>query len=267
MRADTSVNEWTIPREQAIPRLLEMHGGRLYALGRRLCKNPQDAEDLVQETFLQAFRKWDQFAGRSNPVTWLYTIASRVCQRLHRRRAGEPKQMESLDELLPFGASKMAVLPSPQDDSLAEQLRREGQERVGEAIASLPVTFRLPLVLKEIIGFSVAEVAAILGIKEATVKTRIHRARLRVRQAVEAALPRKEGPPPAYAKQVCMDLLRAKQEALDRGAEFPRAQEIICDRCQVVFATMDLAHELCAQMGEGRLPEELRALVLAQTAR
>lgn len=189
------------------------------------------------------------------------------CTGASRRRAGEPEHMESVDEMLPFGERKIALLPSAMDDSLGEQLRREGQERVGEAIASLPVTFRLPLVLKEIIGFSVAEVANILGIKEATVKTRIHRARLRVRQAVEAVLPRKEGPPLAYSKQVCLDLLRAKQEALDRGAGFPRAKEIICERCQVVFATMDLAQELCVQMGEGELPNELRKLLLAQIGR
>ncbi len=264
MAPKTSLEEWALPPEQAIPRLVEIHGGRLYALGLRLCKNRQDAEDLVQETFLQAFRKWDQFGGRSSPVTWLYTIASRVCQRFHRRRAGEPKQMASLEELLPFGEPKMPALPSAKDDTLVKQIRREGRERVGEAIASLPVTFRLPLVLKEIIGFSGAEVAQILGIKEATVKTRVHRARLRLRQALEAALPRKEGPRPAYSKQVCLDLLRAKQESLDRGGEFPRSREIICERCQAVFATMDLAQDLCREIGEGELPEDLRDLVFAQ---
>lgn len=267
MKARTSVDEWAVPSDQAIPRLVEMHGGRLYALGRRLCRNPQDAEDLVQETFLRAFRKWDQFAGRSDPMTWLYTIASRVCQRLHRRRAGEPKRMESLEELFPFGEPQMAILPSAGDTNSAEELRRESRERVGEAIVSLPVNFRLPLVLKEIIGFSVAEVAQILGIKEATVKTRVHRARLQVRRGLDAVLPRKNGPPPAYAKQVCLDLLRVKQESLDRGAEFPRAKEIICERCQVVFATMDLAQELCREIGEGKLPEDLRELLLAQVGR
>lgn len=264
MEARTPAEEWDLPREQAIPRLLDMHGGRLYGLALRLCKNPQDAEDLVQETFLQAFRKWNQFEGRSSPITWLYTIASRVCRRQHRRRAGEPWQMESLEELLPFGEAKMAVLPAGKDDSLAQQVRREGREHVGEAIASLPVTFRLPLVLKEIIGFSMAEVAEILGIKEATVKTRVHRARLRLRQAVEAGLPLREGPAPVYSKQVCLDLLHAKQEALDRGVEFPRAKEIICERCQTVFATMDLAHEVCREIGDGQLPEDLRKLLLAQ---
>lgn len=259
--------EWDLPREQAIPRLLDMHGGRLYGLALRLCKNPQDAEDLVQETFLQAFRKWNQFEGRSAPITWLYTIASRVCQRRHRRRAGEPKHLESLEALLPFGESKMTVLPSDEDDSSAQQLRRESRERVGEAIVSLPLAFRLPLVLKEIIGFSMAEVADVLGIKEATVKTRVHRARLRLRQAVEAGLPLKEGPPPLYSKQVCLDLLRAKQEALDRGVEFPRAKEIICERCRTVFATMDLAHEVCSEIGDGQLPETLRKLLLTQMNR
>jgi RNA polymerase sigma-70 factor, ECF subfamily len=267
MRTRTPLDEWDRPREQAIPRLLDMHGGRLYGLALRLCKNPQDAEDLVQETFLQAFRKWDQFAGRSTPMTWLYTIAARLCQRLHRRRAGEPKHMESWEELLPFGERKMAVLPSSHDDHGEGLLQEAGRERVEEAIVALPVTFRLPLVLKEIVGLSVVEVAEILGLKEATVKTRVHRARLRLRQAVEAGLPLKEGPPPLYSKQVCLDLLRAKQEALDRGVEFPQAKEIICERCHAVFATMDLAQEVCKQIGDGELPEELRQLLLSQMTR
>jgi RNA polymerase sigma-70 factor, ECF subfamily len=267
MRTRTPLDEWDLPREHAIPRLLDMHGGRLYGLALRLCKNPQDAEDLVQETFLQAFRKWDQFAGRSTPMTWLYTIAARLCQRLHRRRAGEPKHMASLEELLPFGEPKMAVLPSSHDDHGEALLQEAGRERVEEAIVSLPVTFRLPFVLKEIVGLSLAEVAEVLGLKEATVKTRVHRARLRVRQALEAGLPMQEGPPPLYTKQVCLDLLRAKQEALDRGVEFPRAKEIICERCHAVFATMDLAQEVCKQIGDGELPEELRQLLLSQMTR
>lgn len=266
MKRRTAVEEWNVPREEAIPRLLELHGSRLYALAVRLCKNRQDAEDLVQETFLQAFRKWNQFEGRSKPITWLYTIASRICQRQHRRRAGEPKHIESLEELLPFRESQMAVLQSESGDSVAEQLRREGRERVGEAISALPVAFRLPVVLKEIIGFSMTEVADILGLKEATVKTRVHRGRLRLRRALDTVLPAKEGPAPAYSKQVCLDLLRAKQEALDRGGEFPRAKEIICERCRTVFATMDITQELCREIGEGDLPEDLRNLVLAHTS-
>jgi RNA polymerase sigma-70 factor (ECF subfamily) len=248
-------DDWNVDRHQAIPRLLEEHGSRLFNLGLRLCGSREAAEDLVQETFLRAFRKWDQFEHRSSPVTWLYTIASRLCRRLHRKRAGEPERIGSLQELLPFGDAKLAVMPSETGDGLTEQIRREGREKVEEAIASLPLTFRQPLVLKEIAGLSVRQTAEILGLKPATVKTRLHRARLRLRQMLEQALPRRELPPPAYSRQVCLDLLRAKQEALDHGVDMP--QSVVCERCQAVFASLDLAQDICHELGDGRLPEQL----------
>lgn len=83
----------------AVSRLFEEHGARLYRLGLRFCGSADEAQDLVQEVFLQAFRKWDQFDGRSAPATWLYTIAARRCQRRHRRRAGEPRSLLSLSSL------------------------------------------------------------------------------------------------------------------------------------------------------------------------
>ena len=68
-----------LPAEVALPRLLEAHGGRLYSLALKFCGSPEDAEDLVQEVFLLAFRKWSQFKGESRATTWLYTIAARAC--------------------------------------------------------------------------------------------------------------------------------------------------------------------------------------------
>ena len=262
---DESVN-WNLPREEAIPRLLDRYGGRLHALGRQLCGCATDAQDLVQEIFVQAWRKWEQFDGRSDPVYWLFTIARRTCQRMHRKRAGQPARMESLEELLPFGEAEIAVVPAA-GGGVEAQIRREHQELVRAAIAALPEEFRMALVLKDIVGFSSGEVAEILGIKEATVKTRVHRARLRLRKALEAGLPRQELPPPAYDAQVCLDLLRAKQHSLDRGVEMPNADAIICDRCQAVFATMDLTKSVCSTLGEGELPAELRALLLENVAK
>ena len=169
------------PPEVALPLLVDAYGGRLYALGLRFCGNAEEAQDMVQETFLQAWRKWEQFEGRARASTWLYRIASRVCQRFHRKRAGEPDRLESLDAL-PFAGADLAVVP---DGPLTRVLREDARSEVEQAIADLPLAFRMPLVLKEIAGFSVAEVADVLGLKAATVKTRLHRARLRVRQALE----------------------------------------------------------------------------------
>lgn len=247
-----------LPPRAAIASLVDSHGGRLYAVARRLCRGPGEAEDLVQETFLQALRKWGQFRGEGDPAAWLFTIAARICQRMHRRRAGEPTRIDSLDELSPFAESRMAE-PDP------GPLRAESIERVGAAVAALPLPFRLCVVLKEILGLPVATVARILGVKPATVKTRLHRARLVLRKALEGTLPSRPATPPAYARQVCVDLLRTKQDALDRGVDAPELRDLICERCRSVFATLDVAQDACEQLARGELPEELRRRILTET--
>lgn len=246
-----------LPREQALPHLLDEEGGRLYRLSLKLCGHPEDAEDLVQEIFLIAFRKWDQFKGDAKPLTWLYTIAARACGRRRRKKAGEPTEMESLSELLPTGEAQIPDVKAG-DGPLDDQLQREAQEAVERGIAALPMKFRMPLVLKEIVELPIAEVAAILGLKEATVKTRVHRARLLLRRELARTLPKKDAPPPDHSRQMCLDLLKAKQEALDRGVPFRVPPQELCMRCQAMFSTLDLTHEVCEVLGQGKMPESLR---------
>lgn len=252
------------PAREALTQLIETQGGRLFALGMRFCGSREEAEDLVQETFMQAYRNWSQFEGRSSAATWLYSIAWRTCQNFHRKKSGEPDRLESLDELLPFGEARMAVLPDDADGPLTQALRAEGRREIEAAIVVLPIEFRMPLILKEIVGFSLAEIAGILDIKEATVKTRVHRARLRLRKALETALPTKVVPAPVYSRQVCLDLLQAKQETLDRGLDFEFPDGMLCDRCSELFATMDLTQGVCEDLARGELSDRLRQDLLAQ---
>ena len=251
--------------DAALPRLLEAHGGRLYSLALKFCGSPEDAEDLVQEVFLLAFRKWGQFRGASRPTTWLYTIAARACQRRKRRRSGEPAALASLSDL-PLGDGPVADLPATESGPLDAQLRREARERVELALTQLPRHYRMALILKDLIELPVADVAKVLSLKPATVKTRVHRARLQLRQALAQALPRKQVPPPLYSHRVCLDLLSAKQEALDRGVEFPVGGSEVCERCAALFATLDLGRDVCLEIGRGELPEALRARLLEEIA-
>jgi RNA polymerase sigma-70 factor (ECF subfamily) len=250
--------------EDAVPRLFDEWGDKIYGLALSQCRDPHDAEDLVQETFLQAFRKWDQFEGRSKPSTWLYTIAARACMRKRRKRSGEPNRMESLSELLPIGEPRIPDLPADGESPLDEQLRREAKETLEAALQEVPRSFRLALVLKDIAGLSVAEVAEVLGIKEATVKTRVHRARLLLRKRLAESLPKKEAPPPDHPRSVCFDLLRGKQEALDRGVDSPHLEQELCSRCSALFSTLDLTQQICADIGGGEIPESLRARLLEE---
>jgi len=238
--------------------------GRLYRIGLRMCGSAEEAEDLVQDTLLQGFRKWGQFEGRSDPATWLYTIAGRICQRRHRRRAGEPTRVESLSSLLPSPDDPILSLPATGESPLDEQLRKVAEQAVSTALAHLPPDVRLPLVLADIAELSTMEIARILGLKEATVKTRVHRARLRLRRALLDQLPVRPAPPPDHDRQICLDLLQAKQDAMDRRAPFPFSTEELCARCQSVFSALDLGRDTCANLGRGDLPARLRELIERQ---
>lgn len=248
----------------AVTELMERHGGRLYSLGLRFCGNEDEARDLVQDTLLLAFRKWSQFEERSDPMTWLYRIAARVCQRRHRKRAGEPRQLEPLEKLLPSGDRTIVDVPAAGDGPLELLEKRERQEAIESAIATLPENFRLPLVLKEIVELPVSDVASILGVKEATIKTRLHRARLHLAKELRRHLPQKKAPPPGGSNRMCIDLLKAKQDSLDRGVEFPVPQDELCARCRSLFATLDIGREACRHIGNGELPEAVRNVVLRE---
>jgi RNA polymerase sigma-70 factor (ECF subfamily) len=252
------------PAHEAVAELVERDGAKILGLGLKLCGNRADAEDLVQETFLQAFRKWDQFEGRSTPSSWLFTIAARVCRRRHRLRSGEPARVESLDELLPSGELKVAQVPSFEETAFDGRLRQELVAVVDRALEALPLDFRLPLVLKEIAELSLSEIAEVLGVKEATIKTRLFRGRLALRKELIAKLPREPGPPPDHPREVCLDLLRGKMAAIDRGVSFPVDEDELCVRCRSVFDSLDLTVAACRWIRQGELSETLHRKLLAE---
>lgn len=166
--------------------------------------------------------------------------------------------MRPLEQLLPSGERTVVDLPAGGDTPLEWVERKDVVDAVRGAIDRLPIHFRLPLVLKEIEELSVEDVANILGIKPATVKTRLHRARLLVRQALSEPLPRKPAPEGESSEGACLDLLWAKQEALDRGVDFPIPKQHMCERCRSVFATLDLTEDVCHLLGDVKLPDEAR---------
>jgi len=107
-------------------------------------------------------------------------------------------------------------------------------------------------------GMSIQDVAAVLDLKPATVKTRLHRARLLIREELSKPLPHRPAKDVHPSESSCMDLLWAKQEALDQGVSFPIPGKELCDRCSSVFATLDLADEACHAIGDVQLPDDVR---------
>jgi RNA polymerase sigma-70 factor (ECF subfamily) len=177
---------------------------------------------------------------------------------MHRKRAGEPQRLESLDELLPRPTPTVPDL-DPAADPHRERLRAEARELVERGLVRLPPAFRVPLVLADIAELSIPEIAAVLGIKEATVKTRLHRARLKLRAVLAFGLPQRPAPPASHSREVCLDLIGARLEAFDRGVEFPYSAEALCERCRAVLGTLELASESCAALARESLSPAVRA--------
>lgn len=254
----------------AVGSLLTLHGGRLHALALRLCGHRADAEDLVQETFLQAWRKWPSFRGESDPGTWLYAIAGRLCKARLRRKGGIDRRIPAMSQLMPWretAVMEAAAAPAGLED---EAEKREARARVQGAIIKLPEHLRGALVMKDVLGLSVQDAAAALGLAENTVKTRVHRARLALRKAMTAGGSSVPAPAPVFDRQVCIDLLKAKMEAMDDGGVtkgFRVPQADLCARCRAVFRELDFVQDACVHLASGTLPPGLKRAILAEIAR
>jgi len=249
----------------AVTALLDRYGDRIRALALRLCGHEADADDLVQEVFFQAFRKWRTFRGDADPGTWLYAIAVRASSKRWRKRGSTKETVPALARLLPWRETTvMAAVIEDDPKSIAE--RGEAIESVQRHIMELPEHLRLPLLLKEVLEVSVGEVAAALGLAENTVKTRLHRARLALRRQMTSKARAVAAPIPIYEKQVCLDLMKAKMEALDHGRPFAVPQAELCARCRAVFRELDLVQDACLQMADGEVPASLRQKIVEAIA-
>jgi len=170
----------------AVEQLVRAHQTRVYNFAMRMCRNVEDAKDILQETFLGMIRSIKDFRGESRFSTWLYRIASNAC--LKKRRRGvhdpEPEQELSLDELMPRpGAGGLKPeIPDWSEDAEQALLRGELSERMEAAIDRLPREYKIVLVLRDVEGFSAEETAQMLKLSIPAVKSRLHRARVFVRR-------------------------------------------------------------------------------------
>jgi RNA polymerase sigma-70 factor, ECF subfamily len=149
-----------------------VHLDALYRVALRLTGNASDADDLVQETMLKAYRAWEQYERGTNAKGWLLTILRHAFINEYRRRTRHPETVD-VDTIEPF-----AVFPEVQDDDpQGAFFDRIVDDEVLRAIDALPEAFRETLVLSDVEGMSYQEIAKILEVPVGTVKSRLFRAR------------------------------------------------------------------------------------------
>jgi len=166
-------------------RMVDVYSNPIYRLGLRMLGNSQDAEDILQNTFLNALTHLPTFEGRSSFSTWLYRIAANEALMLLRRKKPEvnledTEADESTEDLKPTQFVDWSALPED------ELLSGEGKRVLNQAIQNLPESLRIVFLLRDVEGLSIKETADALSLTETNVKTRLLRARMFLREKLSA---------------------------------------------------------------------------------
>lgn len=162
--------------DRAFGQLVERYESKVYSLALKMLRNPEDAEDVLQDTFLRAYRGIKSFKGNSTFSTWVYRItANSALMRLRKKQLPTVSIDDADEREAPINIADWA--PGPAEQLLSQ----ETQRAMNEAIEALPAEFRQVFVLRDIEELSNSEVADILDLSVAAVKSRLHRARLKVR--------------------------------------------------------------------------------------
>lgn len=152
---------------------------QLYAAAMRMTRNPADAEDLVQETFLKAYRAYDSFTAGTNLKAWLYRILTNTYINKYRKAARRPDEVDlgDVEDLYLYrrvGSEESAEASRTTEDRVLDGLV---ESDIKKAVESLPENFRIPVLLADLEGLSYQEIADILEIPIGTVMSRLHRGR------------------------------------------------------------------------------------------
>jgi RNA polymerase sigma-70 factor (ECF subfamily) len=246
----------------ALEALLVRYQPHLYRFGLRMCGNVEDAGEVAQESLISMARSLGDFRGDSSVSSWLYTIARRFCIKKRRRSKFAPAREESLDS--PGTDVQRLADPAPSPEEQATH--RELATVLTHAIDALDPSHREVLVLRDVEGLSAPEVARILGVSVDAVKSRLHRARVAVRQEVAPVFARPAIESPRGA--MCPDILTLFSRHLE-GEIDPsvcaamEAHLAQCSHCRHTCESLRRTLAMCRQLPTPEVPPSLEASIKA----
>lgn len=239
----------------ALEGLLHRHQDRIYRFSMSLCRNEQDAEDILQETMIALSRHVQQFRGESSLSTWLYTVARSFCIKKHRRE----RFAQAHIPLQETEASPLERMPDPARDPEERLEGKQLEQHVREAIHELGPLYRETLILRDVEGLTAPQVSEILEISVSAVKSRLHRARIQLRDLLEPVMAEAVEPPPG-----CPDVLELFSRNLEGEIDALQCAQLQqhldgCPHCQSACESLKRSLALCQAQGATlRVPEPLQ---------
>ena len=260
-------------RPDSIDKALGLLQNTVYLFSMKVCGHREDAEDTMQEVLLKSIPHLSKFEDARALAVWLYKVARNRCISHRRPEKNSSARNVSLEELVPDDRELRALLsktPSPESTALS----RESADHLRQALDTVPRAYRMALVLHDMEELSTAEVAQVLGLREGTVRVRLHRARLLVRRELEnAARGRKPGTPALHAAAApirltgCRRLFATLSDYMDGLVDDAVCEQMDrhmadCQPCQAFLSSLKQAVELCRSYRpacDSQRAEELRS--------
>ncbi len=182
------IDKIKIGDDRAFAQLVKRYEQTVWGFAFKLCRNKEKAEESFQDTFINVFRKIDQFNSRSKFSTWLYTIVANNCLMHHRKRKLE-SLLESLDEAPDLENKEVQKQLAAWDDSPIEtMMNKELREQMDAAISELPDEYKVVFVLRDLEEKTTEETAKILKISVPAVKSRLRRSRIFLRHKLHGLM-------------------------------------------------------------------------------
>ncbi len=269
-------------RPESIDRALALLQNTVYSFSMKVCGHPQDAEDTMQDVLLKSVPYLAKFHNPQALTVWLYKVARNRCISSHRGSQVSRAKNLSLDELMPDSRELQELMKSAAPNPEAALLNSEAAEHLRRAVLKVPPQYRMVLVLHDMEELSTAEVAKIMGLREGTVRVRLHRARLMVRrelarlaQARPAAGLVLHASAEAPKSQRCRRLFAALSDYMDGIIDDAMCEEMDlhlhdCQPCQAFLASLKNAVAQCRSYRpqcDSKRAEQLRKQLLPQYQR
>jgi RNA polymerase sigma-70 factor (ECF subfamily) len=237
----------------------------VFSFSMKVCGHREDAEDTAQETLIRTVPELPHFNNPKALSVWLYKVARSRCLMSRRRSKFALRQNLSLDDLLPDRKELEAISQSSGDTPERALLRDESREELQRAILKVPADYRMVLVLHDMEELSTEEVAKVTGLREGTVRVRLHRARVFLRNQLardrQGRHVRAKAPPPARCKR----LFALLSDYIDQELDPALCSEIEshfgnCRPCEAYLASLEETVRRC----KSHCTEKLKAKVRRQ---
>jgi RNA polymerase sigma-70 factor (ECF subfamily) len=238
---------------EALATLLGKHQQRVFGFGMKMCGDPEDAKDVAQDTLLAAVRSLRDFRGDASISTWLYTVARSFCIKKRRRTKGAPARHDPLDRAV----AEKAFEPELGPEQLL--LGREAREIVAAALDEMEPEAREIVLLRDIEGLSAPEVAKVTGLSVSAVKSRLHRARLSLRERLRPVV----GEPSEPATPTCPDVLTLLSKKLEAEVSPELCAEMErhvdgCPHCKGLCDSLKRTLAVCSSLPTPSVPPHVQ---------